>query len=371
VKVVAAILAAGRGERFGCDKTGISLGGKPVWRWSYDTYRSHPLVTDVVVVTAPERLPAFSEVWAVAGGATRQESSRAALDAAGDADVLLVHDAARPFISPHLITQVVEAIAEAGAAAAGLPVTDTIKQVRDGHVQTLPRHELFAMQTPQGATTEILRRAHAAASLGMTDEMALVEAIGVHPRIVPGESNNFKITGPEDLARARALLPAETRSGIGYDVHPFSQDPSRTLWLGGVAFPDHPALDGHSDADVLLHAVTDALMGAAGLGDIGQHFPNTDPRWKGEPSLTFLRHAGELLRDAGWRIVNVDSTCIAESPKIMKRADEIREAIAAALQIEEKDRVSVKATTNERMGFVGRGEGIAAFATATISRGGC
>jgi 2-C-methyl-D-erythritol 4-phosphate cytidylyltransferase/2-C-methyl-D-erythritol 2,4-cyclodiphosphate synthase len=197
--------------------------------------------------------------------------------------------------------------------------------------------------------------------------MALVEALGVHPEIVQGEPNNFKITTPEDLARARAIAsPAEVRVGIGYDIHPFSDDPSRKLFLGGVHFPDHRALDGHSDADVVLHAATDALLGAAGLGDIGQHFPNTDPRWRGAPSLTFLHHAGVLLAEAGWRIVNLDLTAIAESPKIMKKAPEIRSAIAQCLGIEDS-RVSIKATTNERLGSIGRGEGIAAFATASIA----
>ncbi|AIE86738.1 bifunctional 2-C-methyl-D-erythritol 4-phosphate cytidylyltransferase/2-C-methyl-D-erythritol 2,4-cyclodiphosphate synthase [Fimbriimonas ginsengisoli] len=367
MRIVAAILAAGKGERFGGDKTSLLLGGKPVWRWSYETYLSHPEVDRVMVVTAPERLSSLGDgVWAVPGGSTRQESSRAALEAAKDADVLLVHDAARPFTKPSVISAVIEGIREAGAAAAGLPATDTIKQVRAGSVTTLDRNELFAMQTPQGATVEILTRAHNSGTVTQTDEMSLVEAIGVNPRIVPGDPNNFKITTPEDIVRARGMLATETRTGSGYDVHSFSTDPNRTLWLGGVAFPDHPALDGHSDADALLHAITDALLGAAALGDIGQHFPNTDPRWRGEPSITFLRHAGSLLQSGGWRIVNIDATCIAESPKIMKRAEEIRATIAAALGIE-PDRVSVKATTNERMGFIGRGEGIAAFATASIA----
>lgn len=366
MRVVAAILAAGRGERFGADKTSVALGGRPVWDWSYQTYRTHPQVEEVFIVTAQDRLDRFGGVPVVPGGATRQQSAQAALEAAGDADVLLLHDAARPFVSHELIGRTVEAIAEHGAAAVGLPVTDTIKRVVDGRVSTMPRKELVAMQTPQGATTDLFRRAFALAEGEHTDDMALLEAIGVHPVIVPGEPNNFKITTPEDLARAKALVGVETRTGIGYDVHPFCDTPGRTLWLGGVEFPDHRPLEGHSDADVLLHAATDALLGAAGLGDIGQHFPNTDPRWRGEPSLTFLRHAGGLLAEAGWRIVNLDLTCVAESPKIMKRADEIRERIAAAIGTT-ADRISVKATTNERMGFVGRGEGIAALATATIA----
>lgn len=372
MRVVAAILAAGRGSRFGGDKTQVALGGRPVWRWSYDTYASHPAVDGVVLVGSETNLAnlraAEGALAVVSGGETRQDSSRAALEAAGDADVLLVHDAARPFVTPGVIRDVVAAIAERGAAAAGVPVTDTIKRVVDGRVETVDRAPLWAMQTPQGARTELLREAHARADSAQTDEMALIEALGVHPLIVPGDPTNFKITTPEDLARAQAFTgPPETRTGFGYDIHPFSDDPTRTLYLGGVAFPDHPALDGHSDADVLLHAATDALLGAAGLGDIGQHFPNTDPRWRGEPSLTFLRHAGSLLADDGWRIVNLDMTAIAESPKIMRRADEIRQTVGAALGIE-AGRVSVKATTNERLGTIGRGEGIAALAVATILR---
>lgn len=270
-------------------------------------------------------------------------------------------------MTARLIDDVVAAIREAGAAAAGLPVTDTIKQVVDGRVVTLPRETLFAMQTPQGATTSILRQAHAAAKADMTDEMALVEAIGVHPRIVPGDPENFKITTPSDLDRARAMVGSEVRTGLGYDVHAFCDDPSRTLWLGGIAFPGHRPLLGHSDADVLLHAATDALLGAAALGDIGQHFPNDDARWRGEPSLTFLRHAAALLAEAGWQISNLDMTLIAESPKVMPHAVKIREKVAEALGIR-ADQVSVKATTNEKLGTIGRGEGIAAFATATIRR---
>jgi len=372
VTVAAAILAAGRGTRFGTDKTAILLGGRPVWRWSYDTFRSHPEIDEVMIVVPAANVEAMRAMCpgtrVVAGGDTRQGSSRAALEAC-QADVLLVHDAARPFASQQLISRVIEGIRTSGAAAAAIPVTDTVKRVRDGRVETLNREELVAMQTPQGATTELLRRAHTAATVDLTDEMALVEALGVHPTIVPGEPTNFKITTPDDLARALAILGAgETRTGIGYDIHPFSDDPSRSLWLGGVHFPDHRALDGHSDADVLLHAATDALLGAAGLGDIGEHFPNTDPRWRGEPSLTFLRHAGHLLQEAGWRVVNVDMTAIAESPKIMKRSADIRAAVAQALGIA-PDRVSVKATTNERLGSIGRSEGIAAFATATIRQG--
>ena len=370
MKAYAAILAAGGGSRFGGDKTQAILGRRPVWKWSFDTFSAHEGIAGIVLVASELNLAALQVAGAykvVLGGSTRQQSSLAALEALPpDAEALLVHDAARPFATSQLITQVLDAIQRSGAAAAALPVVDTIKQIQGTAMNTLDRSSLVAMQTPQGAKVELLRTAHRESDTSMTDDMALIEAVGVHPELVSGEPQNFKITTPEDLTRARALVGSpEMRTGLGYDIHPFSDDPGRVLYLGGIAFPDHRALDGHSDADVLLHAATDALLGAVGMGDIGQHFPNTDPRWRGEPSLTFLRHAANLLRESGWRVVNLDMTAIAESPKIMKKSDEIRAVVGAAIGID-SSRVSVKATTNERLGAIGRSEGIAAFATATV-----
>jgi 2-C-methyl-D-erythritol 4-phosphate cytidylyltransferase/2-C-methyl-D-erythritol 2,4-cyclodiphosphate synthase len=224
------------------------------------------------------------------------------------------------------------------------------------------------MQTPQGGLRDVLAQAHLQASEEHTDELALVDAAGLPYEIVPGDPENFKITTPDDLKRAEAMLgPIETRTGLGYDIHAFSRDAGRRLMLGGVFFEEELALEGHSDADVILHAAVDALLGAAALGDIGQHFSNTDPQWKGEPSVTFLKHAGALLHAGGWRIVNLDVAVMAERPKIMPRALEMRQAIGAALDMD-VDRVSIKATTNEGLGAIGRGEGIAAYATATIAR---
>jgi 2-C-methyl-D-erythritol 4-phosphate cytidylyltransferase/2-C-methyl-D-erythritol 2,4-cyclodiphosphate synthase len=365
----AVILAAGSSTRAGFDKTLAMLAGKPVWRWSYDQYRANPQIETTVVVASDSNIKPITEQGAhtIKGGETRQQSVLNALQAV-TTDAVLLHDAARPLISQELINSVIAAVEQTGAAAAGIPVVDTIKLRTGNHLETLDRSSLVAMQTPQAARTELLKQAHAQATADATDDMALLEAIGVQPTIVSGDPHNFKITTAEDLARARAIVGhAETRIGFGYDVHPFSQDQTRTLMLGGIAFPNHHALDGHSDADVLLHAVTDAVLGAAGLGDIGRHFPNTDNRWKGEPSLTFLRAAARLLKDQGWEIVNVDVTVVAESPKITPRADEMIAQIAQALQIA-PNRVSIKATTNERMGFVGRGEGIAATAVASIRR---
>ena len=369
MSVVAAILCAGSGIRFGGDKLSLKLQGKSVWRWSYDAYRGHPSIDRTILVGSEANLAELAEVGeAVLGGATRQASALAALRAAGDAEILVLHDGARPFVSADLIARTVEAAYRDGAAAAAVRITDTVKELHEGRLTTLDRSRLWAMQTPQAARTALLRRAHDAAKETATDDMALLEAIGVQPTLVEGDPQNMKITTQDDLWR---LPPSnregETRTGMGYDVHSFSTDPTRVLMLGGVAFPDHPALEGHSDADALLHAATDALLGAATLGDIGVHFPPSDERWRGMASLHFLTHAAALLREEGWSVVNLDMTVIAESPKVMKRAPEIRGAVAGALDVE-PGRVSLKATTNERMGFVGRGEGIAALAIATIRR---
>lgn len=369
VRVVAAVLAAGRGVRFGADKVRLDLGGKPVWRWSVDAFLSHPGIDEVILVAPDAESIAVDRVTVVAGGETRKQSSYAALRAAValGAKVLLVHDAARPFVTQETIADTLAGVEEVGAAAAAVSVVDTIKRKSPDGLQHLDRSELVAMQTPQGARIEMFARAHAAADDSATDDVAMLQSIGIEVRLVEGDERAFKITTMSDFERAKAMIGSspEFRTGIGYDVHRFSDDPHRPLWLGGVHFPGARALDGHSDADALLHAITDALLGAASLGDIGQHFKNTDPRWSGEPSKTFLAHARKLLAEAGWTIIHVDATVIAEAPKVMKMAEEIRTAVADTLEIA-MDRVSIKATTNERMGAIGREEGIAAFATATI-----
>ncbi len=369
MKVVAAILAAGQGSRFGSDKTRLLLRGRPVWEWSYRTYLGTPAIDRVILVGSAGNIDELSSAGeAIVGGATRQQSSRLALEAAEGAEIVLMHDAARPFVTSELIERVLDAVWMHGAAAAAVPVTDTIKRMCEDRVETLDRRELWAMQTPQGARTELLHEAFARARADLTDEMALLEAIGVNPRLVTGDSSNFKITTPEDLVRAQVFAgQGEVRTGIGYDIHAFSTDTNRKLMLGGVTFEGSPGLEGHSDADVLLHAVTDAVLGAAALGDIGQHFPNTAPEWRGAPSLTFLRYAGELVVREGWQVVNIDATVICESPKVMPRSQEIRENIASALGLD-VSRVSVKATTNEGLGSLGRGEGISAFSVASLSR---
>lgn len=370
-KAVAAVLAAGRGTRFGADKVRLDLDARPVWRWSVDTFLRHPGIDHVILVAPAGESEPIDGVTVVPGGETRKQSSHAALEAARalGADVLLVHDAARPFVTEETISRTLDGIKEVGAAAAAVAVVDTIKRRSSDGLVHLDRSELVAMQTPQGARLSLFARAHEAADDSVTDDVAMLQAIGADVRIVDGDERAFKITTVSDFERAKSMVEStpEFRTGIGYDVHRFSDDPHRPLWLGGVHFPGARALDGHSDADALLHAITDALLGAACLGDIGQHFKNTDPRWSGEPSKTFLAHARRLLVEAGWTIVHVDATVIAEAPKVMKLAAEIRAAVADTLEIA-IDRVSIKATTNERMGAIGREEGIAAFATATIRK---
>jgi len=375
MRVYAAVLAAGSGSRFGGDKVMANLRGRPVWLWSYEALSGHPEVAGVGVIGSEAviesaRSLAPNALFVEPGGATRPESCLAAINALpADADLVLIHDAARPIVDPGVVSRVIAAAARSGAAAPGIAVTDTIKRVTESGVETIDRAELRAMQTPQAAKVSLLKKAfETEGAMQATDEMKLMEALGMTPEIVEGSVRGVKITLPEDLSAVSSWLgPIEKRTGIGYDVHAFSQDPNRPMWLGGVEFDDRPGLEGHSDADALIHAVVDALLGAAALGDIGVHFPPADPQWKDAPSVTFLKHAAYLLNKEGWSVRNVDATVIAERPKIMARAKIIRETLAQALGID-PSRVSVKATTNEKLGAIGRGEGVAAFATATIAQ---
>ncbi|HWA82797.1 MAG TPA: 2-C-methyl-D-erythritol 2,4-cyclodiphosphate synthase [Fimbriimonadaceae bacterium] len=371
MRVTAAVLAAGRGERFGGDKTSALLGGKAVWRWSFDSLVSHPRIDEVGLVVAPGAAHLYhapEAAFVVEGGASRQESSRIAAEAS-QGDIVLIHDAARPFVFPEVVDRVVEAVGRSDAAAPAIAVADTLRHLGSAGYELIDRSKTVAMQTPQGARREVLLAAHSSADRTYTDEIALIEALGASYEIVEGDSRSFKITTQEDMDRAQSMAAGgETRTGFGYDIHPFSTDESRPLMLGGVRF-EGAGLDGHSDADVVIHAVVDALLGAAGLGDIGQHFPNTDPRWRNASSLTFLSHARQELATRGWSIVNVDITLIGEKPKVMPRAWEIRQVLAEALAVE-SDRVNLKATTNEGLGSLGRAEGIAVHAVSTIRRRG-
>ncbi len=367
--VYAAVLAAGSSSRFGEDKVNKILGGKPVWQWSFDTLRSCPEIHGVGLVSAlPMALTGAQFV--VTGGQTRALSCLRALEALpSDATYLLVHDAARPFVNPSVVSRVIHEAQISGASSAAIPVTDTIREQLDTGLALRDRTRLHAMQTPQCVRVDALRQAFDQPNADrLTDELGLAESVGLKPTLVEGDPKTFKLTTPEDWVRAEAYLqPLETRTGLGYDIHAFSSDPARPLWLGGVLFEDERGLEGHSDADCVLHAIVDALLGSLALGDIGVHFPPTESQWKNAPSASFLRFAGELVRRNGYEVRNIDVTIVAQRPKIMVKAESMRSAIAEALAVD-TNRVSIKATTNEGLGSLGRSEGIGAWAVATVAQ---
>jgi 2-C-methyl-D-erythritol 4-phosphate cytidylyltransferase / 2-C-methyl-D-erythritol 2,4-cyclodiphosphate synthase len=310
---------------------------------------------------------------AVTGGATRSDSVRAGLaNVPSNATIVCVHDGARPFASIDLFTAVILAVIDgADAAVPGVPVSDTIKQVAsDGAVVGTPvRAQLRAVQTPQAFRADVLRRAHSSAA-DATDDAALVEAVGGRVIVVAGEEDNRKITDPSDLRWARQHIGAHTESdamttrvGQGFDIHRFSDDAARQLVLGGVVFEGARGLHGHSDADAVTHAVIDALLGAAGLGDIGEHFPDTDPKWKGADSIEMLRHATSLIRGAGFTIGNVDCSVVCEAPKLAPHRAAMQQRLSEAAGAP----VTVKGRRAEGMGALGREEGIAVWATAIVS----
>lgn len=306
----------------------------------------------------------------VDGGATRSASVRNGLDAlaALDVDRVLIHDAARPCISPNLIAAICDALDEAPGAAPALAVTDALWTGADDRVTGLrDRAGLYRAQTPQGFHFDAIRAAHAAHPQEAADDVEVARAAGLDVRIVPGEERNLKVTYPADFARAEQLLGGtmDIRTGNGFDVHRFG--PGDHVMLCGVRVAHDRGLQGHSDADVGMHAVTDAIYGALASGDIGQHFPPSDPQWKGAESHIFLRHAVDLATSRGFTLTHTDCTLICEYPKVGPHAQAMRAEMARIMGID-ADRVSVKATTSERLGFTGRGEGIAAMATATLVR---
>lgn len=385
-RVGAVIVAAGTSERMaGLDKVLTPLAGEPLVMHSVRTFQESDDVHEIVLVTRPEleeRLHAMVERrgWGkvrrvVRGGATRAESSRhgvAALSA--DVELVLVHDGARPLATASLVTRVVEAAWREGAALPGLPPVATIKRAAGGtSAGTVPREELREAQTPQGFRRELLARAIARArrdGFEPTDEASAVERLGERVAIVDGERGNLKITVPEDLQVAEALLaghapPGQTRVGLGHDVHRLEE--GRPLVLGGVRIEHPSGLSGHSDADVLAHAVCDALLGAAAAGDLGEHFPDTDPTWKDASGASLLTATLEILRDSGYVPLNVDATVSAQAPRLAPHRAAMIGNLAAALRLPES-RVSVKFTTTEQLGFEGRQEGISATAVAHVGR---
>ena len=373
------IVAAGSGERAGPGgpKQWRSVGGKPVARWSLEAFIAHGAEQIVVVVPAGDEAPAEQafaglEGWSpVRGGATRTLSVRAGLAALGgeDDDIVMIHDAARPFVTGGQIDALIAALEEADGALPALAVADTLKRrLGGGDVETASREGLWRAQTPQAFRSGILRAAynHCPPEVAVTDDAGVVERHGGRIVLTPGDPMLMKLTYPEDFAMAEAMLTQRrvTRIGQGFDVHAFG--PGDAVWLCGIRIGHGQGLVGHSDADVGLHALTDALLGAIGEGDIGDHFPPTDAKWAGADSAVFLRHAGDLVQGKGGRIVNVDITVICEAPKIKPHRQAMRERVAELLRLE-INQVSVKATTTEQLGFTGRGEGMAAQAVAAVS----
>jgi 2-C-methyl-D-erythritol 4-phosphate cytidylyltransferase/2-C-methyl-D-erythritol 2,4-cyclodiphosphate synthase len=398
MKVVAIVVAGGRGERLGAGvpKQLLEVGGRSLLRWSVEGVAGSGLVEEVIVVLPADLVAqagtilgdAPGRLRVTAGGARRQDSVAAGFALVhDDVDVVVVHDAARPFVPRDVIARAIDAARDHGAAVAALPARDTVKRARRDAQgafvgETVPRDEIWLAQTPQAFRRDVLA---AAVSLGRegvegTDEAALAEMAGYRVRLVEGDEAAMKITTPADLRHARALYSAgvvgpmtgpelesvanhQIRIGTGYDLHRLVE--GRPLVLGGVRIPFDRGLAGHSDADVVCHSVTDAILGAAGLGDIGKLFPDTDPRWEGADSLALLADAAARVRAAGYVAGNVDVVVVAEQPKIGPHTAEMRDRLARALATT-PDRISVKGKTNETVDATGRGEAIAAHAVALL-----
>jgi 2-C-methyl-D-erythritol 4-phosphate cytidylyltransferase / 2-C-methyl-D-erythritol 2,4-cyclodiphosphate synthase len=384
------IVAAGRGERAGASSEGPKqyrlIGGRPVITHTLDRFLAWPHSGPVVVVIHPDDRTLFdkaasllanrAEIRTVDGAATRQGSVLNGLEAMADLGVthVMIQDAVRPFVSAALFDRIADAL-DAGEQAVlpATPVPDTLKRSSaDGHVaETVPRAGLYAAQTPQSFAFQPILQAHRAAAASgishLTDDAAIAEWAGIRVKLVDGDRENTKLTLARDieLADQKFMLPPlpDVRTGNGYDVHQL--EPGEGVTLCGVLIAHDHKLKGHSDADCALHALTDALLATCGAGDIGDHFPPSDPQWKGAASRIFLEHAAKIVRDKGGTIMNADISVIAEAPRIGPHRQAMRQALAEFLSID-IERCSVKATTNEKIGFVGRGEGIAAIATATV-----
>jgi 2-C-methyl-D-erythritol 4-phosphate cytidylyltransferase/2-C-methyl-D-erythritol 2,4-cyclodiphosphate synthase len=377
--VAALVVAGGRGERAGglLPKQYRRVAGESVIRRSLSAFARHPEVTLVQPVINPQDSALYREavgdldvLTPVCGGKSRQISVRAGVEALQryNPELILIHDAARPFVSGNLITRAIHAARASGAAIPAISVADTVKTVdASGRVTgTIDRSHLRTVQTPQafGFTTifEAHRRAHAAGREDFTDDAALAEWAGIKVTTFDGEAANIKLTSNEDFQKTEAIL-SDVRTGFGYDVHSFALGDH--VMLGGIRIANDRGLSGHSDADVALHAIVDALLGAIADGDIGSHFPPADPQWRGASSDRFLAFAADRVRARAGYIVHIDLTIVSEVPRIGPHRDAMRTRIAeiAGIAI---DRVAVKATTSEKMGFIGRKEGMAAFASATV-----
>jgi 2-C-methyl-D-erythritol 4-phosphate cytidylyltransferase/2-C-methyl-D-erythritol 2,4-cyclodiphosphate synthase len=391
--VAAIIPAGGSGLRMGADlpKQFLETGGLPVLVHTVKAIQRSSFVNTIIIAVPVEHV---DQVWelvrryelslvteVVAGGETRQGSVRAGLDALPDGtDLVVVHDGVRPLVDPELVDACVQKAIETGAAMAAIPVKDTLKKAGGGTVDsTVDRRDLWQAQTPQVATVDSIRKAFdSAAADGFqgTDEASLLERIGVEVSLVIGSEMNIKITSPEDLQLAGLILANGSGEGVamdhlrighGYDVHQLVE--GRPLVLGGVDIPHDKGLAGHSDADVLLHALCDAILGAAGIGDIGRHFPDNDPAYKGISSLILLAQVVKKSAAAGFRLVNADVTVVAQEPKLAGYFDEMRDTVSSCMGVD-LSCLNFKATTTEQMGFIGRGEGIAAHAVVSLVKSG-
>lgn len=376
--VTALIVAAGKGLRAGgeCPKQYQLVAGLPLLRHAAVRLINHAGITNVRIVINPDDRALYDDAVAglglaepITGGATRQQSARAGLEAlaADPPAIVLVHDAARAFVPDPVINALLVALAEPtnDGAVPGLPVIDSLRRGAGHYEAGVDRDQLWRVQTPQAFRFPALLAAHRAAAEGATDELGIALAAGLRVAVTPGDDRAFKVTEREDFARADAMISPvlSSRAASGFDVHRFG--PGDHVWLCGVQIPHTHGLVGHSDADAGLHALTDALLGTIAAGDIGDHFPPSDPQWKGAASDRFLAHAARLVRAAGGVIDHVDVTLICERPKIGPHRDRMRHRIADILALH-VDRVSVKATTTERLGFTGRSEGLAAQAMASV-----
>ncbi len=374
MRIAAILVAGGSGQRFGADrpKQFFLCAGKPVVRWAAERLHPHVALLQPVGDAAglSEALAGLDHLPVVPGGANRQDSVRAGLEALAPhaPDIVLIHDAARPFVPDGAVAALIDALERADGAIPAVPVGDTLKRAEAGAITaTVPRDGLFRAQTPQAFRFQTILGLHRdhANEPGATDDAALFERAGLSVALVPGHEDNIKLTYAEDAMRLERILGAalEPRTGTGFDVHVLES--GRKLMLCGIEVPHEKGLAGHSDADVGLHALCDAIYGALGEGDIGRHFPPSEASWKDADSARFLRHAAERIAARGGRLANADVTLICERPKITPHAPAMIARVAALLGVD-PSRISVKATTTERLGFTGRGEGIAAQAVATV-----
>lgn len=373
MKVCGIIVAAGAGKRLGAEQNKVLLPllGQPLFLYTVRALR--PFCDHLILVIRQEEQEQFADLLnkhgvavdqMVPGGQERRHSVENALKAMPEGlDIVLVQDGARPFASPGIIKGVIAAARKQGAAVPAIPVRDTLRRQEKDRTATVPREGLYQVQTPQGFQTDLLKRAYQEHPEAATDDAGLVERLGLPVALVPGEARNLKITHPEDMEMAQQLLGSTLRLGTGYDIHRLAA--GRDLVLCGVVIPHHQGLLGHSDADAPLHALMDALFGACALPDIGQHFPDTDPTYKGASSLKLLEDTRHILAGHGFLPWQVDITILAQRPKLAPYVLQMRQNIASALQLP-LNQVSVKATTNEALDAVGREEGIAAQAVASV-----